>query len=132
LVTLPSNGSKPGLPTTPPVKGETGSSVDHSLMRVQLEEARKAENRANKAYKALLAEHKAAKKELENVDKRINQAMMSQVKLRDTDGPLTAFSKMQRKSLTSLGLGKISNGQSFGLAAITILLGITAIIGRIE
>ena len=114
------------------VSGNTGSNVDLSYMRVQLEKARTAENRANQAYKALMVNHKEAQKQLENVDKRINEALISQQKLQYEEGPFKSYSKLQRKTLQRVGLGTVSNKQSFSLAAITILLGITAIIGRVE
>ncbi len=131
----------PSLPTTPvggnpPVKakpGEGGASVDFSLMNTQLEEAKRARRRAEDSLKALRKEHENARKQLEEVDKRINQAVLAQQKANKNDeGPLRAYSKLQRKTLQRIGLGTISNNQSFGLAAVTILLGLTAIIGRVE
>lgn len=120
--------------TSPPVKAKpgTGTNVDLSYMTQQLEEAKRGKARADQAYKALMVDHKEAKKQLENVDKRINEALISQQKLQYEEGPFKSYSKLQRKTLQRVGLGTVSNKQSFGLAAITILLGITAIIGRVE
>jgi ferric-dicitrate binding protein FerR (iron transport regulator) len=112
------------------ITGNTGSNVDLSYMRVQLEKAKAAENRANQAYKALKVEHNDALNQLKDVDKRINTAVAAQNKL--DVSPLQAYSSLQRKTVRKMGLGNISNRQSFGLAAITILLGITAIIGRVD
>lgn len=125
----------PSLPVGPdkqPSKPGNGTSVDFSLINAQLEEAKRGKARADQAYKALLAEHKQAKKQLENVDQRINEALMAQRKLQYEEGPFKSYSKLQRKTLQRVGLGTISNKQSFGLAAVTILLGLTAIIGRVE
>lgn len=130
----------PSLPTppmgNPPVKakpGEGGTSVDFSLMNTQLEEAKRARRRAEDSFKALQKEHANAKKQLEEVDKRINAAVLAQQRTNKNDeGPLRAYSKLQRKTLQRIGLGAINNKQSFGLAAVTILLGLTAIIGRVE
>ncbi|MBK38588.1 MAG: hypothetical protein CMB45_06335 [Euryarchaeota archaeon] len=112
------------------ISGDSGSHVDLSYMRVQLEKAQSAENRANQAYKALRKEHNDALAQLKDVDKRINQAVAAQTKL--DESPLQTYSALQRRTVNKFGLGEISNRQSFGLAAITILLGITAIIGRVE
>ena len=109
-----------------------GSSTNQSLLLTQLEDAKRGKARADKAYKALMAEHKDAQKQLKNVDKRINEALMAQKKLHYEEGPLKTYSSLQRKTLQRAGLGTISNKQSFGLAAITVLLGITAILGRVE
>tara|TARA_B100001094_G_scaffold302567_1_gene329911 strand:+ start:229 stop:627 length:399 start_codon:yes stop_codon:yes gene_type:complete len=114
------------------IGNKVGSNVDLSYMNVQLEEAKRAASRANQAYKNLQAEHRDAQKQLANMNKTINEAVLAQVKNNDTDGPLKVYSKMQRRAVRSMGFGTISNKQSFGLAAITILLGITAIIGRVE
>ena len=125
-------GNKEKVPDGSPgsVNGNNGSNVDLSYMRVQLEKARAAENRANQAYKALKAEHNQAVKQLKSVDERINAAVSAQQKLEQS--PFRAYSSLQRKTVRKMGLGTVSNRQSFGLAAITILLGITAIIGRVE
>jgi len=125
-------GNKEKVPDGSPgsVSGNSGSNVDLSYMRVQLEKARAAENRANQAYKALKAEHNQAVKQLKSVDERINAAVSAQQKLEQS--PFRAYSSLQRKTVRKMGLGTVSNRQSFGLAAITILLGITAIIGRVE
>lgn len=138
-ISLPLPGTKISLPLpgtkqeAPPVKsGKVGSNVDLSYMNVQLEEAKRAANRAEQAYKNLQAEHRDAQRQLANMNKTINEAVLAQVKNQDTDGPLKVYSKMQRRAVKSMGFGTISNKQSFGLAAITILLGITAIIGRVE
>lgn len=114
------------------VSNTTGSNVDLSYMLQQVEEAKRGKARADQLSKTLRADLKEAKKQLENVDKRINEALMSQRKLQYEEGPFKSYSKLQRKTLQRVGLGTISNKQSFGLAAITILLGITAIIGRVE
>ena len=133
--------TQPNFPTppvgNPPVKvkpgDQGGSSVDFSFMNNQLEEAKRARRRAEDSLKALRREHEDAKKQLEEVDKRINAAVLAQQKANKNDeGPLRAYSKLQRKTLQRIGLGTISNKQSFGLAAVTILLGLTAIIGRVE
>tara|TARA_B100000900_G_scaffold415343_1_gene444893 strand:- start:638 stop:1090 length:453 start_codon:yes stop_codon:yes gene_type:complete len=114
------------------IGNKVGSNVDLSYMNVQLEEAKRAASRANQAYKNLQAEHREAQKQLANMNKTINEAVLAQVKNQDTDGPLKVYSKLQRRAVRSMGFGTISNKQSFGLAAITILLGVTAIIGRFE
>ena len=119
-------------PASEVIGNKVGSNVDLSYMNVQLEEAKRAASRANQAYKNLQAEHRDAQKQLANMNKTINEAVLAQVKNNDTDGPLKVYSKMQRRAVRSMGFGTISNKQSFGLAAITILLGITAIIGRVE
>ena len=114
------------------IGNKVGSNVDLSYMNVQLEEAKRAASRANQAYKNLQAEHREAQRQLANMNKTINEAVLAQVKNQDTDGPLKVYSKLQRRAVKSMGFGTISNKQSFGLAAITILLGVTAIIGRFE
>ena len=114
------------------VSNTTGSNVDLSYMRQQVEAANRGKASADQAYKALMVDHKEAKKQLKNVDKRINEALISQRKLQYEEGPFKSYSNLQRKTLQRVGLGTINNKQSFGLAAITILLGITAIIGRVE
>ncbi len=114
------------------VSNTTGSNVDLSYMLQQVEEAKRGKARADQLSKTLRADLKEAKKQLENVDKRINEALISQRKLQYEEGPFKSYSKLQRKTLQRVGLGTVSNKQSFGLAAITILLGITAIIGRVE
>ena len=119
-----------GKTDTSPSNTNYGSNVDLSFMRNQLEEAQRAEARANQAYKALKREHNDALNQLKDVDKRINEAVAAQTKLQDS--PLKAYSSLQRRTVNKFGLGQISNRQSFGLAAINILLGITAIIGRVE
>ncbi len=111
---------------------KVGTNVDLSYMNVQLEEAKKAAIANEQAYKTLQAEYKEAQKQLADMNKTINEAVLAQVKNQDTDGPLKVYSKLQRRAVRSMGFGTISNKQSFGLAAITILLGITAIIGRFE
>lgn len=106
--------------------------VDNSYMLQQLDEAKRAKARAEQAYKDLMAQHKEAKKQLEDVDKKINAAVAAQNKLRNEDGPFKTYSKLQRKTLRSVGLGEMTNRQSLGLASVTILLGLVAIIGRVE
>jgi len=134
-------GSKTSSPLLPGVKqkapsvktgSKVGTNVDLSYMNVQLEEAKKATARANQAYKNLQAEHREAQKQLADMNKTINEAVLAQVKNQDTDGPLKVYSKLQRRAVRSMGFGTISNKQSFGFAALTILLGVTAIIGRFE
>jgi hypothetical protein len=110
----------------------TGGQLDMSYMNAQLEEAKRAEARANQAYKALRVEHQQAINELAQVDQRIIQAALAQKKLQNGESPLKEFSKLQRRTLNTIGLGDIGNKQSFGLAAITIALGITAILGRVD
>ena len=114
------------------VSNTTGSSANQSVLLTQLEDAKRGKARADQLSKTLRADLKEAKKQLENVDKRINEALISQRKLQYEEGPFKSYSKLQRKTLQRIGLGTVSNKQSFGLAAITILLGITAIIGRVE
>ena len=115
----------PGAPAT-------GSQFDMSLMNNQLAEARRAEARAEQTYKALMVEHQQALNELAQVDQKIIQAALAQKKLQDGESPLKEYSKLQRRTLNTIGLGNVSNKQSFGLAAITIALGITAILGRVD
>ena len=114
------------------VSNTTGSSANQSVLLTQLEDAKRGKARADQLSKTLRADLNEAKKQLENVDKRINEALISQRKLQYEEGPFKSYSKLQRKTLQRIGLGTVSNKQSFGLAAITILLGITAIIGRVE
>lgn len=114
------------------VSNTTGSSANQSVLLTQLEDAKRGKARADQLSKTLRADLNEAKKQLENVDKRINEALISQRKLQYEEGPFKSYSKLQRKTLQRVGLGTVSNKQSFGLAAITILLGITAIIGRVE
>lgn len=113
------------------VTGNSGSNVDLSYMRVQLEKAKAAENRANQAYKSLKLEHNNALNQLKDVNKRINAAVSIQNKVNE-ESPLQTYSSLQRRTVRKMGLGTVNNRQSFGLAAITILLGITAVIGRVE
>jgi hypothetical protein len=115
----------PGAPAT-------GSELDMSYMNAQLEKAKRAEARANQAYKALRVEHQQAINELAQVDQKIIQAALAQKKLQNGESPLKEYSKLQRRTLNTIGLGDIGNKQSFGLAAITIALGITAILGRVD
>ena len=115
------------------VSNTTGSSADQSVHVTHKSKTQKeAKARADQLSKTLRADLNEAKKQLENVDKRINEALISQRKLQYEEGPFKSYSKLQRKTLQRVGLGTVSNKQSFGLAAITILLGITAIIGRVE
>ena len=125
-----SNKVADGSPSS--VSGNTGSNIDLSYMRQQVEEAKRGKARADQLSKTLRAELNEANRQLETVDKRINNALISQRKLQYEEGPFKSYSKLQRKTLQRVGLGTVSNKQSFGLAAITILLGITAIIGRVE
>lgn len=131
--------TKPQLPVAPikkpPAKGRPidGTGVDFSLMKNQLEEEKRARRRAETSLKLLRAKYQEAEKKLESTNQRINQAVLAQQKANKNDeGPLRAYSKLQRKTLQRIGLGTISNKQSFGLATVTILLGLTAIIGRVE
>ena len=64
-------------------------------------------------------------------DKKINLALKAQMK-KETLAPLQEYSRLQRNTLHTVGLGAMGNKTSFALAGITILLGITAIIGRVE
>ena len=133
-ITGPVKGPDKG-PVKGPVKGGPpagGSQLDMSYMNAQLAAAQRAESRAKQAYKALMVQHKLAKKQLENVDQRINNAVMAQNKLQAGSSPFTTYSKLQRRTLNTVGLGEVSNRQSFGLAAITVALGITAILGRVD
>jgi hypothetical protein len=149
LVSFISKGNTPGVgmpinvgPSKPiftqpgqdqsPKNPNYGSHVDLSYMKAQLEKSRQAEARANQAYKALKAEHNDALKQLSEVDNRINAAVAANNKMHSKESPMESYSKMQMKTLKSMGIGSISNRQSFGLAGLTILLGITAIIGRVE
>jgi ferric-dicitrate binding protein FerR (iron transport regulator) len=139
LVTIPSKQTSPGTKPGGAVKGpidtgipSTGGQLDMSYMNAQLQKARRAETRAKQAYKALMVEHQQATKQLESVDQRINQALMAQAKLQNGESPLKEYSKLQRRTLNTIGLGNVSNKQSLGLAAITIALGLTAIIGRVD
>mgnify|MGYP002870559611 FL=1 len=116
-------------PDKGPGSGNYGSELDLSLMKNQLEAAKRAEARANQAYKDLLKEHKESQRQLKDVNKRIIEAQMAQKKL--DSSPAEEFSKLQRKTLRSMGLG-MSNRQSFGFAGLTVLLGLVAIIGRVE
>ena len=116
-------------PDKGPGSGNYGSELDLSLMKNQLEAAKRAEARANRAYKDLLKEHKESQRQLQDVNKRIIEAQKAQMKL--DASPAEEFSKLQQKTLRSMGLG-MSNRQSFGFAGLTVLLGLVAIIGRVE
>ena len=101
--------------------------VDLSFYEESIRRSTKSRSRANQATR-LKREHNDALNQLKDVDKRINSGSCSN---QIQDSPLKPLS-LQRRTVNKFGLGQISNRQSFGLAAITILLGITAIIGRVE
>jgi uncharacterized protein with ParB-like and HNH nuclease domain len=101
-------------------------------MRHELNQQKAATQTAQQAYSLLEVEFNNATKQLESVDQRINQALMAQAKLQTGESPLKEYSKLQRRTLNTIGLGNVSNKQSLGLAAITIALGLTAIIGRVD
>ena len=101
-------------------------------MNVQLEEAKKLPLERIKHTKTCKLNTKSLKRQLADMNKTINEAVLAQVKNQDTDGPLKEYSKLQRRAVRSMGFGAISNKQSFGFAGLTILLGVTAIIGRFE
>ena len=133
-VTIPSRPSpvQPPAGKTPdkgPGSGNYGSELDLSYMKHQLEAAKRAESRANQAYKMLAAEYKESQRQLKDVNKRIVEAQRAQKTLEDS--PAKEYTKLQHKTLRSMGLG-FTNRQSFGFAGLTVLLGLVAIIGRVE
>jgi len=113
-------------------KTADGEAVYRAKMRRELAQEKSTTQDALNAYRLLEAEHQQATNELAQVDQRIIQAALSQKKLQNGESPLKEFSKLQRRTLNTIGLGNVSNKQSFGLAAITIALGITAILGRVD
>ena len=113
-------------------KTADGEAVYRAKMHRELAQEKSTTQDALNAYRLLEAEHQQATNELAQVDQRIIQAALSQKKLQNGESPLKEFSKLQRRTLNTIGLGNVSNKQSFGLAAITIALGITAILGRVD
>lgn len=133
-VTIPSKPSpvQPPAGKTPdkgPGSANYGSEVDLSYMKNQLESAKRAEARANQAYKKLAEDFKESQRQLKDVNKKIVDAQRAQKTL--DASPAQEYSKLQQKTLRSMGLG-ITNRQSFGFAGLTVLLGLVAIIGRVE
>ena len=133
-VTIPSKPSPPQPPVgkTPdkgPGSGNYGSELDLSYMKNQLEAAKRAEARANQAYKKLAEEYKESQRQLKDVNKKIVAVQKAQKTL--DASPAQEYAKLQQKTLRSMGLG-MSNRQSFGFAGLTALLGLVAIIGRVE
>lgn len=116
-------------PTIP--NGNSTSAVEESRLKLELEAAKAYKIRAEKDMKELRGKYNKALKDLEDTDKKINLALKAQMK-RETLSPLQEYSRMQRNSLRTVGLGAMNNKTSFALAGVTILLGITAIIGRVE
>lgn len=143
MMVAPGRGSSVTMPSTPspvqPPAGKTpdkgpgsanqGSQLDLSYLKNQLEAARRAETRANQAYKRLAEQYKESQRELQDVNKKIVEAQMAQKTL--AVSPAQEYTKLQQKTLRSMGLG-MTNRQSFGLAGLTVLLGLVAIIGRVE
>lgn len=113
------------------VKGSDTSSTQESRLKLELEAAKAYKIQAEKDMKELRGKYNQALKDLKDTDKKINLALKAQMK-RETLSPLQEYSRMQRNSLRTVGLGGMNNKTSFALAGITILLGITAIIGRVE
>ena len=116
-------------PTIP--YGNSTSAVEQSTLELQLEAAKAYKIQAEKDMKELRGKYNQALKDLKDTDKKINLALQAQMK-RETLSPLQEYSRMQRNTLRTVGLGAMNNKTSFALAGITILLGITAIIGRVE
>jgi len=108
------------------------TNVDLSMVMMDYEAAKSQRDNAQAALRALQNEHNDALKQLSEVDNRINAAVAANNKMHSKESPMESYSKMQMKTLKSMGIGSISNRQSFGLAGLTMLLGITAIIGRVE
>ena len=111
--------------------GNNTSAVEESRLKLELEAAKAYKIQAEKDMKELRGKYNKALKDLEDTDKKINLALKAQMK-RETLSPLQEYSRMQRKSLRTIGLGAMNNKTTFALAGVTILLGITAIIGRVE
>lgn len=116
-------------PDKGPGSDDYGSELDLSYLKTQLKAAKQAEATANQAYKDLLKEHKESQEQLKDVNRRIIEAQMAQKGL--VASPAEEYSKLQQKTLQSMGLG-MSSRQSFGFAGLTVLLGLIAIIGRVE
>lgn len=116
-------------PTMP--NGNNTSAVEESRLKLELEAAKAYKIQAEKDMKELRGKYNKALKDLKDTDKKINLALQAQMK-RETLSPLQEYSRMQRNSLRTIGLGGMNNKTSFALAGVTILLGITAIIGRVE
>ena len=113
------------------VKDNNTTSTQESRLKLELEAAKAYKIQAEKDMKELRGKYNKALKDLSDTDKKINLALKAQMK-RETLSPLQEYSRMQRNSLRTVGLGAMNNKTSFALAGITILLGITAIIGRVE
>lgn len=127
--TIPVQPPAGKTPDSGPGSANYGSRVDLSYLKNQLESAKRAESRANQAYKRLAKEYKESQRQLSDVNKKIVEAQMAQKTLKDS--PAQEYSKLQQKTLRSMGLG-MTNRQSVGLAGLTVLLGLVAIIGRVE
>ena len=115
----------------PTSNGNNTSAVEESRLKIELEAAKAYKIQAEKDMKELRGKYNKALKDLEDTDKKINLALKAQMK-RESLSPLQEYSRMQRNTLRTVGLGAMNNKTSFALAGITILLGITAIIGRVE
>jgi len=105
------------------------TNVDLSMVMMDYEAAKSQRDNAQAALKALQNEHNEAIKQLEELDQRIVAAQMTQKSL--DASPAQEYTRMQQKTLRSMGLG-MSTRQSFGFAGLTALLGLVAIIGRVE
>jgi len=113
------------------VKDNNTTSTQESRLKLELEAAKAYKIQAEKDMKELRGKYNQALKDLKDTDKKINLALKAQMK-RESLSPLQEYSRMQRNTLRTIGLGAMGNKTSFALAGITILLGITAIIGRVE
>lgn len=118
-------------PKPPVINNNNTSALQESKLKLELEAAKAYKKQAEKDMKELKGKYDKALKDLKDTDKKINLALKAQMK-KETLSPLQEYSRLQRNSLHTVGLGAMGNKTSFALAGITILLGITAIIGRVE
>ena len=87
----------------------------------------------NQAYKELSNRYSDATRQLEDVDKRINSALIAQAKASaGRGGPLKEFTRMQNQAVKAVMLGGMSENQSRVLGVVAIGFGLLAIIGRID
>lgn len=115
----------------PVINNDNTTALQESRLKLELEAAKAYKIQAEKDMRELRSKYNNALKDLKDTDKKINLALKAQMK-KETLSPLQEYSRLQRNSLHTVGLGAMGNKTSFALAGITILLGITAIIGRVE
>ena len=69
-------------------------------------------------------------KELEKLQTQLSKLQTTQQI--NQPGPLEELISLQTRTLKSVGLSGMSNGQSLGLGGLAVALGILGIIGRID